>query len=469
MLKTLSLLFRKTSIQASRDQALALVLDWLVDRLQVQAYALYARNPETHELRILVLRGEEGMDHPPPSLAGVVAQGFEPVRLSQPWRHPSYEPEPAVEQQRFQAYLGVPIIRLRKVLGVIEAQRTDDRQFDEDDTSLLLTIALQLSGMIEGAEPKSRSRRGQPEMYTGTPAAPGVAVGRVYTPAAHAALDAVPDRVASNVDTEIRDFQDAVSAVRAELRDSGRGTGTSVPEDLTALYQAYEMILEDPHLVDAVIARIRSGQWAPAAVRDATQELISRFEAVDDAYLRARAEDIRSIGRRILYHLQSHANTFADFPQRTVLLGQSMGLLHRRGSCRSPRRAHMHRRLSALTWGDRRTCAWNSGGHGRYRADPEPMRRPRDHPGRIPWPGHSRSRPGSTGGISTPAATRVPTEKGARRATRSSFGDAGRQAHRLAGQHHSARRNTDGEGARRSRRWLVSLRVSLSVARHPSG
>jgi phosphotransferase system enzyme I (PtsP) len=326
MLKTLSLLFRKTSLQASRDQALALVLDWLVDRLQVQACALYAGNPETHELRILVLRGEEGMDHPPPSLAGVVAQGFEPVRLSQPWRHPSYEPEPAVEQQRFQAYLGVPIIRLRKVLGVIEAQRTDDRQFDEDDTSLLLTIALQLSGMIEGAEPKSRSRRGQPEMYTGTPAAPGVAVGRVYTPAAHAALDAVPDRVASNVDTEIRDFQDAVSAVRAELRDSGRGTGTSVPEDLTALYQAYEMILEDPHLVDAVIARIRSGQWAPAAVRDATQELISRFEAVDDAYLRARAEDIRSIGRRILYHLQSHANTFADFPQRTVLLGQSMGL-----------------------------------------------------------------------------------------------------------------------------------------------
>jgi phosphotransferase system enzyme I (PtsP) len=122
------------------------------------------------------------------------------------------------------------------------------------------------------------------------------------------------------------DFQDALNAVRAELRDGGGRAGVSVPADLKALYQVYEMILGDPHLVDGVIARIRSGQWAPAAVRDATQELLSRFEAMDDAYLRARAEDIRSVGRRILYHLKSHANTLADLPERTVLLGQSVGL-----------------------------------------------------------------------------------------------------------------------------------------------
>jgi len=112
-----------------------------------------------------------------------------------------------------------------------------------------------------------------------------------------------------------------------------RNSSTSVEEDdaallLTVALQLAGMIegAEPKSMVDGVIARIRSGQWAPAAVRDATQELIARFEAMDDAYLRARAEDIRSVGRRILYHLQSHANTLADFPERTVLLGQSMGL-----------------------------------------------------------------------------------------------------------------------------------------------
>jgi phosphotransferase system enzyme I (PtsP) len=326
MLKTLSHLFRQASLQASPDEAVALVLEWVLDRLQVHVCALYARSPETDVLRPLALRGAEGQHDPPPSLAGVVAEGFEPVRLREPWRHPCYGPEAGAEQRRFHAYLGVPIIRLRKVLGVLEVQRTDDRQFEKDDAALLLTVALQLTGMIQGAEPKSTSRRGRQEMYTGTPAAPGVAVGRIYAPAVDAVLDAVPDRVAVNVDTEIRDFQDAVSAVQAELRGSGQGVGAQVLEDLTALYQAYEMILEDPHLVDGVMTRIRSGQWAPAAVRDATRELVSRFEAMDDAYLRARAEDIRSVGRRILYHLQSHANILADFPERTVLLGQSMGL-----------------------------------------------------------------------------------------------------------------------------------------------
>jgi len=180
--------------------------------------------------------------------------------------------------------------------------------------------------MIESAEPMPLPRREMQQTYFGTPAAPGVAVGRLYSPSSDVDLAAVPDRATGDTDLEISDFQEALSAVQTELRDGRRGIGLSVPEDLMALYQVYEMVLGDPHLVDGVIACIRSGQWAPAAVRDTTRELTARFEAMDDAYLRARAEDIRSVGRRILYHLQPHANAVTDFPERTVLLGQSLGL-----------------------------------------------------------------------------------------------------------------------------------------------
>jgi phosphotransferase system enzyme I (PtsP) len=168
-------------------------------------------------------------------------------------------------------------------------------------------------------------RREMQQIYFGTPAAPGVVVGRLYSPSSDVDLATVPDRAAGDADLDISDFQTALSAVRAELR-GGSGRAGAVPADLTALYQVYEMIVGDPYLVDSVIARIRSGQWAPAAVRDTTRELTARFEAMDDAYLRARAEDIRSVGRRILYHLQPHANTLEDFPERTVLLGKSVGL-----------------------------------------------------------------------------------------------------------------------------------------------
>jgi phosphotransferase system enzyme I (PtsP) len=104
------------------------------------------------------------------------------------------------------------------------------------------------------------------------------------------------------------------------------GIGARVPEDLTSLYQAYEMILSDPHLIDRVISRIRGGQCAPAAVRDTTRDLMARFEAMDDAYLQSRAEDIRAIGRRILFHLQGYAGASGEVPEHAILLGQSMGL-----------------------------------------------------------------------------------------------------------------------------------------------
>jgi signal transduction protein with GAF and PtsI domain len=49
--------------------------------------------------------------------------------------------------------------------------------------------------------------------------------------------------------------------------------------------------------------RIYDGLWAPAALRDAVHNIAGQFEAMDNAYLLARAEDIRAVGRRLLRHL----------------------------------------------------------------------------------------------------------------------------------------------------------------------
>jgi phosphotransferase system enzyme I (PtsP) len=317
MLKKLGLLFREASLQPNRNQALGLVLDWVVDELQVDVCALYEKHARSNELCLLALDGSAGRETPPPSLASQVATGFAPIRLQHPWDHPRYGPKPRDGQPVYQTYLGVPVIRLRKVLGVLEAQRKDDRPFDEEDSSLLLTLSLQLAGMIGDGEPLSSLRRDRQNIYTGIPAAPGCAVGRVYSLTSHVTLDTVFDRAVKDTAAEIREFQDALDAVQGEL--GGIGIAARVPEELTTLYQAYEMILADPHLVDEVTTRIRAGQCAPAAVRDTTRELIARFDAMDDVYLRARAEDVRAIGRRILFHLHRHTDALGEVPTQAIL------------------------------------------------------------------------------------------------------------------------------------------------------
>jgi len=323
MLKKIGLLFRDASLQPDRSRALGLVLDWVVDEFQVDVCALYEKSGQSDDLHLLTFAGSPPQE-PSPSLANQVAAGFAPVRLELPWHHSSCGPEPKDGQRVFHAYLGVPIIRLRRVLGVLEAQRKDDRPFTEEDASLLLTLSLQLAGMVGTEEPQSALEPYRQKVHTGAPAAPGVAVGRLYSLASHVALDSVPDSTVTDVDAEIGDFHNALEAVQGEL--GGSGIRVRAPQDLTALFQAHEMILSDPHLVDEVIARIRRGQCAPAALRDTTRELIARFEAMDDAYLQARAEDIRAIGRRILFHLHGHTDALGAVPEQAILLGQSMGL-----------------------------------------------------------------------------------------------------------------------------------------------
>ena len=47
---------------------------------------------------------------------------------------------------------------------------------------------------------------------------------------------------------------------------------------------------------------------------------------MEDPYLRARAEDIREIGQRILGRLQSEVRESRQFPERCILMGETVGI-----------------------------------------------------------------------------------------------------------------------------------------------
>jgi phosphotransferase system enzyme I (PtsP) len=65
------------------------------------------------------------------------------------------------------------------------------------------------------------------------------------------------------------------------------------------------MLLGDDVLVSDTVERIRAGNWALGAWRHAIAEYAHVFEQMEDLYLRARAEDIREIGQRVLVRLQA--------------------------------------------------------------------------------------------------------------------------------------------------------------------
>ena len=97
-------------------------------------------------------------------------------------------------------------------------------------------------------------------------------------PSPLADLSAVPDRPASDTVVEETAFLDAVASVQAQIFESGKRMKEILPSESNALFKVYAMLAGDENLTAQVVRRIRSGSWAPAALRDTIQELCLKFD-----------------------------------------------------------------------------------------------------------------------------------------------------------------------------------------------
>jgi phosphocarrier protein FPr len=67
-----------------------------------------------------------------------------------------------------------------------------------------------------------------------------------------------------------------------------------------AIFEAHQELLEDPELVEAVQARIASGESHLKAWKAGVDEQAAAIAALDDPLLAARAADLRDVGKRVL-------------------------------------------------------------------------------------------------------------------------------------------------------------------------
>jgi phosphotransferase system enzyme I (PtsP) len=167
--------------------------------------------------------------------------------------------------------------------------------------------------------------RGQ-SVFLGTAASPGVAIGVLFAPAALCPLEDVPDEPASDPQAELELLEKALGALRRELSAQGAQDAGEIPAELHSLSGVYQLLLDDPVLWEELTRRITDGLWAPAALRDAVHSISAQFEAMENAYLRARAEDIRAVGRRLLRHLTDCDDKGWQPPGQTLLMGEGLGV-----------------------------------------------------------------------------------------------------------------------------------------------
>lgn len=264
-------------------------------------------------------------------LVGLVAKHAEPINLQDASLHPSFHYLQETGEEEFHAFLGVPIIHHRAVLGVLVVQHQEKRRFDESEEAFLVTLSAQLAaviahaeatGAIEGISPSGHKT--SDTVFSGVSGSSGVVIGRVVVVFPYADLSQIPDRQVQDIDHEIEYFSSALDAVRKDIRELHDKLAGRVAEEERQLFDAYLHMLDDSALGNEVVDRIRQGHWAQGALAYVANEHVRRFESMNDDYLSERAVDIKELCSRVLFYLQDRGKIETEYYDDTILVSEEL-------------------------------------------------------------------------------------------------------------------------------------------------
>jgi len=338
MLDTLRRLIQEVNVARNLEQALAIIVQRIKQIIEADVCSVYLADSNNDHY---VLMATEGLQPEAvgqvrlgagEGLVGLVAKRAEPLNLDDAPSHPRYRYFPISGEEQFHAFLGVPIIHHREVVGVLVVQRHAKTHFDEDNETLMITMAAQLAGAIAHAEvsgdlagldnklesgDSSRALLGQ----TGEP---GIAIGTICVMYPFADIRAIPNRQVENVTDEIITFNAAINAVKKDMKTLASRLHDKLPTEERALFDVYSLMLDSESFTGVTRSRIEAGNWAPGALRETIEEHEELFNQMEDAYLRERVEDVRDLGRRVLMYLQQNKQEAREFPPNTILVGEEI-------------------------------------------------------------------------------------------------------------------------------------------------
>jgi phosphotransferase system enzyme I (PtsP) len=335
MLETLRHIVQEVNAASGLEEALQIIVHRVRDAMKTQVCSVYLRDPATGRYVFRATRGLNAQQVGIASLAasdglvGLVAERGEPVNLEEAEKHPRFRFLPGIGEEHFHAFLGVPIIHQRGVMGVLVVQQEQRRRFDESDEAFLVTLSAQLAGVIAhahvtGVLVTEALTGAAPAKITGVPGAPGVAIGTAVVVSPGADLYAVQPREAKDKRKEVRAFREALQAVQKDIESVADNLGAELSPEDHALFDVYISILDDSTIGAEVVGLIKAGQWAQGALSQVMIEHIRHFERMEHSYLKERAVDVKDLGTRVLAYLQAANHEPRVYPAKTIMVGEEL-------------------------------------------------------------------------------------------------------------------------------------------------
>ena len=265
---------------------------------------------------------------PGEGLVGEIMKLSRPLNLSDAPNHPSFSYRPETGEDPYHAFLGVPLLRGGRTIGVLVVQNRTTRVYTDEEVEDLQIIAMVLSEMVAGGELGGQGALkdveiapNRPERLKGTKFAEGLAYGEVVL---HEAPVIVEQLLSDDPVREEARLKAAIEALHKQLDKMLDGQHGIVGPSLDVL-ETYRMLAHSSGWNRQLEDAVRQGLTAEAAVERVRSEHRARLGAARDPYMRERLHDLEDLNDRLLRHLTGDGGAERRLPDNAILVARNLG------------------------------------------------------------------------------------------------------------------------------------------------
>ncbi|MCM2680584.1 phosphoenolpyruvate--protein phosphotransferase [Echinimonas agarilytica] len=334
MLHTLRTIVQGVNQSEHLDDALKLLVTQTKHAMETQCCSVYLSDAEAGHFLLMATDGlaEQSAGSAAigftEGLIGLVGEREEPINIANAHQHPRFKYMPEVEEEALQAFLGTPIIHQGKVLGVLTIQQAEQRQFSEQEESFLVTLSAQLAAVLAVAKARGQlqTRYSEPQMLVlnAVAGAPGIASAKAWVERVAVSLDDISIVQHNDLNVELDRWEQAIQKTRDYIERLAARMGEHLEQDALAIFDVYQHLLDDASIGGAVETHIRKGLNAQSALVEVAKDYIAQFAAMEDAYLKERATDIRDVSQRLLYFLQQGTSELQEWNEAIILVAEEV-------------------------------------------------------------------------------------------------------------------------------------------------
>lgn len=287
----------------------------------LELYATEGLNPNAvHHAQLALGQG----------LVGTIAASARPLNLSDAQRHPAFAYLPETGEEIYNSFLGVPVLRAGRTLGVLVVQNRAKRLYQDDEIEALETIAMVIAEMIAAGDLARLTRPGleldlsRPVSCSGVSFNEGVGLGHVVL---HEPRVVVTDLFSEDPNEELVRLDSALGSLRLSIDDMLSRRDVAFEGEHRAVLEAYRMFANDRGWVRRLEEAVRNGLTAEAAVEKVQSDMRARMLHMTDPYLRERMSDFDDLANRLLRQLigRTTDEMAQSLPRDAIIVARSMG------------------------------------------------------------------------------------------------------------------------------------------------